>query len=244
MALLSVSSVRKEEPARNLTDGPRESHDHDPTRSAAPKGDGAGVGGRSRCVDVVDETHALRDAVGCRDAPPDVPPALVEAKAALARQRANAAEEICSRNPPDRAQRASEGAGCDGSTAPRALRVTGDVDEHIDVRPRNDLVHENRGFGGEPAEALLLPGANEGASPLVVDDRGARLREREPPARALGAAAYRPGARRAASLADRRPQAKEPVPALTAERGSGSSTYGAPVGQEQRQQLHAAIVGS
>ena len=74
-----------------------------------------------------------------------------------------------------------------------------------------------RGGRRERAEAALLPLPHERAHGVVVFDRGSSMRESEPPAAALAAAPDRPSRRRAATVAERRPEARERADALAAD---------------------------
>src|SRR5262245_63504046 len=89
-------------------------------------------------------------------------------------------------------------------------------------RPR-DRRGDGIGSGrSEVAEPVVLPAGDDPTHPLVVDDRRTGGRERDAPARALDAAADGPRGRRAATLAERRPQWWKRVKAVTADRGAGA----------------------
>src|SRR5690242_4401612 len=69
----------------------------------------------------------------------------------------------------------------------------------------------------QPAEPAVLPGGDEGAHGVLVNDRRPRLPEREAAAGAVAAAADRPGRRSAAAVAERRLDPREEREAPLAE---------------------------
>jgi hypothetical protein len=85
-----------------------------------------------------------------------------------------------------------------------AVRITWDEDDTCRIRPRQRFPDDCRGPGGEPTQPALLPGDHDFAQPVVIHQRGARMREREPASGALTAPSYGPGSRRAATTAMRR----------------------------------------
>jgi hypothetical protein len=211
-------------------------------RPRPPEGRGAGVGRRTRGVDVVDEAHGARNGTDGHDAAADVAPPLREPETPLAREGVEPAEEIGDGTVPEPAEGASEPLRRHASPFPGTLGVARHVDENVDRGCRNDLGDERGRFGRDASPPVLLPRANEGACPLVVHDRRPRAGEREPAAGALGTAADRPGPGRSAALAHRRVEPDEGVTAGVAERGAGTPADGTALREEQLE--HVAIVGN
>jgi hypothetical protein len=130
---------------------------------------------------------------------------------------------------------------CDGTAVPGALGISRHVHHEADVGRRDDLRYQLRRLLGQTAPPLLLPRANEGTGALVVHDRRTGASEGETTACALGAPPHRPRARRAAALAHRRAQADECIAARLAERGAGSSAYGAALREEELEHVVAIV---
>lgn len=107
------------------------------------------------------------------------------------------------------------------SSLPRALRISRNVCHRLGVRVRDDLCYQRGRLGGEAPAPALLPLAHKGSCALVVDDRGASPRERQPAACALRAAPDRPGPGRAAALTEGLAETDEQPAAGRAERASG-----------------------
>ena len=97
------------------------------------------------------------------------------------------------------------------------------------ARRWHDLGEDRGSFAGQPPPSTLLPRPNERACPCVVDDRGARTREREPPPAAFGAATHGPRPRRPAPLADGWCESRQRRRAPLAQRSSGRLADRAPL---------------
>lgn len=212
--------------------------------ACSPERRRARVGGCSGGVHVVHEAHSARRRTGRDDGVADVPAAVHEREPALGRERARAAEELAGGQFPLLTERACESSRGDVSTLPGPLRIARHVDESVDRRRGNDHGDEPSCLLGEPSPSVLFPLAYEPPRALVVHDRGARPCEREPTARALGAAADGPRTRRPAAFAERLAQPHELVSAVDAEHGSRARAHGAALGEEKLEHVeHVSIVG-
>lgn len=103
--------------------------------------------------------------------------------------------------------------------APTEAPVTVRRDEHHRIGARaGDRVTDNvRGQLGQPPEATLLPGRDQGGDCAFICDRGPGGGEREPPTRAFTAPGDRPQRRCAAACAVGAEQEWERRPAAVAE---------------------------
>jgi hypothetical protein len=199
------------------------------------------VDSRAGRVDVVEHADPTRHIALGDDAAADVPAALREAEAPLPLEAPRSPKEVIGGNRPGDAQRLGQCRGRDPAPLQGALGIAGDVGKDVHLRPCDRLGDEPGRFCGQPAPAVLLPDPDERTRARVVHDRGARARKRETPSRALGAPPHRPGARRAAALADRRHEPNEAVAAVSAERRTGARAEGAALRKEELE--HPSIVG-
>jgi hypothetical protein len=103
--------------------------------------------------------------------------------------------------------------------APTEAPVAVRRDEHhrIGARAGDRVTDHVRGQLGEPPEAALLPGRDQGGDCAFICDRGPGGGERDPPTRAFTAPGDRPQRRRAAARAVRAEQEWERSPAAFAE---------------------------
>jgi hypothetical protein len=101
---------------------------------------------------------------------------------------------------------------------------------------RHDVVDQAGSDPSEAAQAVLLPGGDEGANSRVVLDGGARGGEREPPAGALPATLDRPNDGRPAASAERPREPGQQRGAAAAKGGAREGADDAPPRQEQVQQ--------
>jgi hypothetical protein len=106
----------------------------------------------------------------------------------------------------------------------------------VDLRAGHRVGDELRGQRGDPAQAALLPAADEPPDGVVVLDGRPRGRERQPPARALAAPRDRPDGRSSAALADRRDDDRKPVAAPVAQLRPGLAAGEASLREEQIEQ--------
>src|SRR5581483_10696511 len=117
----------------------------------------------------------------------------------------------------------------------------GDEREERGIGAQDSLRDERRRVFGEPAQAVLLPVADEPTDVVVVCDGRARRGEREAAAGALAAAPHRPRGRRAAALAERRLDPAQAVTAARAELRAAAAADEAALRQEQVE--HAPRLG-
>ena len=117
-----------------------------------------------------------------------------------------------------------------------AVAVRRDEGEELDGGPRNRVGDESGGFGGDPAQAALLPAADDPADGVVVLHRSPRARERKPAAGALAAAGDRPDGRRTAARAERRDDHGQTVATPLAQLGAGAAAGEAALREEQIEQ--------
>ena len=160
--------------------------------------------------------------------------AAAPAARALADARPSANAGRAARPAAPRRARARVASASAGRWPRRSARsaVGRDEREHGRGRPRQRLGDERGRLAGKSPLPVLLPRLHEPPRRLVVDDRGPRGRERDPPAAALGAAPHRPGAGRAAAIAERRRQPDQRVATARAEPGPGHAACGTPVRQQ------------
>ena len=156
----------------------------------------------ARRVDVVDEQDAPADGVG-PEGSANISPARVAREAALRAQGPRPAQERSDRQPPEPGELAGETLGRMVPTAQAAVAVGRDERDQLCGRRLDDLGDDRGGKRGEPSEAMLLPGGDDGANRRVVLDRRPGGGEREPTARAFAAAGDRPGGRGPTSRAER-----------------------------------------
>lgn len=197
-------SDRGDDVALNLTDCPRESDHPDAPRPLTSAGRCARVDGRTRRVDVVDDTDLRRNATARDHAPANVPTALLQRQSALTWKRAAPLEHVDDRQRPDPAELDRERTRRDVAPAPRPLRVARHRNEGVDDGSRYDLRDDRRGSARQPSSPSLFPGANEPPRLRVVDDCRSGIPEGEPPPGAFATSSDRPRARGSAALADRR----------------------------------------
>ena len=99
---------------------------------------------------------------------------------------------------------------------------------------------ERGSLGRQPPQAALLPAVDEAAGRLVVADRRACGRERDPPSRALPAALDRPRDGRAAARAERRLDPRQVVATCRAQLAPSRLADDAALRQEKvEHRLHA-----
>lgn len=185
----------RDDVALNLTNGSREGDHANASRTDTSAGRSAGVRGRPGCVHVVDDAHVGLQRLARDDASTDVAPPLVEREAALARERMRSFERIVHRHAPQRRQLARERTRRDVAALTGSLGIARHGNEARGRRLRDRLDDEPRRFTCQATASALLPAANEGLRPRVVDDRRPRLDEREPAAGAFGAPSDRPRTR-------------------------------------------------
>jgi hypothetical protein len=185
----------RDDDALNLTNRSCEGDYPNAPRPETPARCRARVGSRSRRVHVVDDAYVSLHRLARHDASADVPSPLVERQAALSRERLRSLERVEHRNAPQRRQLARQRTRRDVAALPGALGIAGHGNETRRRRFRDRLHDEPRRVTRQPAAAAFLPAADERSRLRVVDDRRARLDEREPAARALGAPPDRPWAR-------------------------------------------------
>jgi hypothetical protein len=167
----------------------------DAVSACATAGLGARVGRRAGRVDVIDDAHLRGNLEVRNDAPADVPSSLVEPESALAPDRTRALEKVASGQRPDPAELSGERTRRNVTSMPRSLRIPRCGHEaRVASGPSDDLDDELRSLTGEPSPSALLPAANEGARPSVVDDGRPSIGEPESTTRTLGAPSDRPGA--------------------------------------------------
>jgi hypothetical protein len=106
----------------------------------------------------------------------------------------------------------------------------------------HDLREDRGSLAGQPPPSTLLPRPNERACPCVVDDRGARTREREPPPAAFGAATHRPRSRRPTPVADGWCESRQRRRAPLAQRSSGRLADRAPLREHEFEHAHRSTV--
>jgi hypothetical protein len=114
-----------------------------------------------------------------------------------------------------------------------AVGVGRDKRDRAAVRPRDDLGGECGGGIGEPSQSALLPGGYDRLDGVVVVDGCPGGRECDSPARTLVTAADGPGCRRAAALAERRPDPRQPGEAGVAELDAAEAADRASLREEQ-----------
>lgn len=91
-----------------------------------------------------------------------------------------------------------------------AIRIGRDERYGLRSRRWDDLDQDRGGGRSESPERTLFPPGDERANGIVVVNGGPGAREGEAPARALPAPAHRPRGRRAAALAERRLDPRQP----------------------------------
>ena len=186
--------------------------------AALPERRCRGAGGGAARVDVVDEAHAGRRCARRREGAANVAPALLQAEPSLALDRARAPDERRDRQLPDAAElawRAPRPAGDPGAApAPRRPGRTRARARPAATSVSATIAAASRARRRCPCSFHACTNRRAGC---VVDDRGPRGGERDPPAAALGAAPHRPGAGRAAAIAERRRQPDQRVVTARAE---------------------------
>jgi hypothetical protein len=195
---------------------------------------------RSGRVDVVDHARGSWHIGSRGDAAANVPAAFVQGQPSLTREHPSSLEHVEDRELPEPPQLRCKRARRHLAALPRALGIAWHGEEVLDSRTRDDLGHEYGGLAGKPASPSLLPGAHEGTRALVIDDRRSRCHERQPPARALRAAAHGPGPGGSATLAHGRNEPGQRAPARGAERATWQVADRAPLGQHQIEHVHAS----
>ena len=113
-----------------------------------------------------------------------------------------------------------------------SIGVGRDEGECGDVRPGESLDDESSGLARKPPPAMLLPCMYEPPGTCVVDDRGARRRERQPSPAALCAPLDRPGSGRPAAAAQGWPKPDQRVAATRAERKPRQLARGTTIRQQ------------
>jgi hypothetical protein len=185
----------RDDVALNLTNGSREGDHPNASRTDTSAGRSARVCGRPGRVHVVDDAHVGLQRLVRDDASTDVAPPLVEREAALTRERLRSFERIVHRDAPQRRQLVRERTRRDVAALTGSLGIARHGNEALGRRVRDRLHDEPRRFTCQATASALLPAANEGLRPRVIDDRRPRLDEREPAAGALGASSDRPRTR-------------------------------------------------
>jgi hypothetical protein len=196
---------------------PGERHDFDPSGTSFPQRGRGRVGRGSSRVDVVDEGHGARHAPNRGERRGDVSAPLEPCQLALPRRTAGPDEQRFNSEVPARSQAVGEPLGGVVPAAQAPVRVAGYEHEAGRARSRQRLDDDLRGPGGEPSQPTFLPGGHDPPHPLVVFDRRARVRKREPTTRTLRTAPDRPCGGRAAALTAGRLDAPK--------RGSASGTH-------------------
>jgi len=105
------------------------------------------------------------------DAAAHVSSPLGEAETALARKSFQPLQEIRGWKMPELSQRDRQPFRTDGPSLPRSLGIAGNVYESLDVGRSKRLGDESCRIRGQAPAPLLLPGTDERARALVVDDR-------------------------------------------------------------------------
>jgi hypothetical protein len=137
---------------------------------------------------------------------------------------------------------ARQAEGRDASTLPTPLGIAGNVDESIGGRRWDDLGDELGRVLGQAPTPAFFPLPDQRPRPLVVDDRGTGARKGKPAPGAFGAAPNRPGAGRAASLAQRRAQQNESRAARLAQRSTRPRADRAALREKHAE--HVSILGN
>lgn len=118
-----------------------------------------------------------------------------------------------------------------------AVAIARNVRDRIDLGPPHhagDQLGRDRRQITTPA---LLPGGDKDARMRLVDERGARAAEREPPAAALGAATHGPRARCTTSLAPWWGAAHEESKARLARRFTDPAAHAATAREQEIQKM-------
>src|SRR5581483_1647973 len=201
----------------NLADGPGEGHHLDMSRAALSEGARGGGGGRAAGVDVVDEDDARGSDADRAKRAADVAAALGERQSTLLRHGPGSREQTLDRELPPAAELPCQALGGMVPALAAAVAVRRHEGEHRGVGARHRLREDLACDRGEPAEAAVLPGADDGAHRIVVRHRGPCAREGEPAARALPAPGDGPGGRGPAARAQRRRQTRKCIETRSAE---------------------------
>src|SRR5438132_5572526 len=200
---------------RRLSEAQRAGKRHDVNAPCAAGSEGGGGGGcrRAARVDVVDEHDPRRDVARRPERAGDVSPPLRPGEAALPAGLARSPQQRLDRELPAAAELAREPLRWMVTARQHPVAIGRDEREEGLVGLPHDVDHDaGRGLR-EAAQAVLLPGRNEGAHSRVVADPGARRREGESAAGALAAALDRPLRRRPAAGAERRTEPRQPLEA-------------------------------
>src|SRR5581483_9477459 len=188
--------------------GPREGEDFYPACAGRAKGRGDRRRGRAGRVDVVDHGDAARRRGG--RAKGAAQRAALHGGAVALAVAVQPLEERPARQLPEERELAGEPLRRVVAALEPARTVGRDEGEDIDRGRRQLLRDESRRLRREPAQAALLPGVDEPPRRVVVDDRGPRAREGDPPPRAFAAAVDGPRDRGAAAAAERRLEGRSP----------------------------------
>ena len=159
------------------------------------------------------------------------------------RERPRPLEQIEGWNAPGAGELAGEPPRRHLPAAPGPLGIAGDWHEAVHLRTGHHVRDERRSLTGEDAPAALLPRTHERPRAAVVDEGRTRLRERQPPPRALRTALHRPGPRRPAARTDGRRQPGQPLAARSAESVPRCETDGAALGEEHVEHAHDSRLG-
>jgi len=135
----------------------------------------------------------------------------------LPRARTRAFEQRGCLETPATAERPSEAFGWMVATLELPRAVGRDIRDDVYRRPLDVSDDELGSEVCDPAEPVLLPGAQQRPGRPGVGDGRARRGEREPPAGAFAAAFDRPGGRCAAAGAARRRECPERTAAIAAQ---------------------------
>lgn len=173
-------------------DGSGECHDLDAACTSFPERGRGGGRSRSTRVDIVDEAHARWRGSRGREDSGDVRAALPQAETALPVDAAETRDEGFHGQIPEAPERASERLRRPVTALEHALGIGGDEGESGYRWASKRLRDEVGGFLRESPLRILLPGRDEAAGTLVVEDGRASGDEAEASAGTLGATTHRP----------------------------------------------------
>ena len=216
--------------------GTRERHHlHSASAAATQRGCSRRRRGAAR-IDVVDQADARgrRPCGGERTC--DVPAPLFQAEPALALDRPQPSDEARDRQLPRASELPRESLRRTVSPLQRPLGVRGHEGERGDVGARQRLDDQGSSRARQPPLTPLLPRLDEAPGACVVDDRGPRRREGDPPSAAFRAPLDRPRTGCAAAGAERRREPDQRVAAVEAKCGTWELAGGTPLRQKHVQQ--------
>lgn len=136
----------------------------------------------------------------------------------------------------------SKPASCDMAAPQRTVVLAGDEGDSLDLGTGDVLTDELGADAGEVSAATFLPGSDERAGVVVVDEGRARSRESEPAPRALDTSPHRPRPRRSTPLADGWCDPNERASTPGTEIDSRQAADRTALRQKRREEAHAATV--